>query len=251
MSGGLNSHRQISRLGLSGFIFANLKRERGRSEHARKGSDMQRLGYTLIGLLFPAVISVTSAADGWGCPASALADPSHSKLISYLKTVQGKYPLGHCQIEIHACDPQQPATQDSELVADALIKDGKGRQIYIPFYAPNPKAGTAQQFQFLNNDSLRYTFIDRLYNPAVSQKGSWQIDFIRNRQNRRAALVAMEIGRDTTGDRRFCSGVDCLDYDVAICAAETHSWMDKVPAIFLKSHWWYWFTYGPSGDGDF
>ena len=73
-------------------------------------------------------------ADSRECSSSLMNDSSALEVIAFLHSVQGRFQLGPCQVEIHACDLFKKTTSEDSNIGDLLVTDVYGREGYLAFY---------------------------------------------------------------------------------------------------------------------
>lgn len=194
------------------------------------------------------IFHFTTHADPWACPPNALQNVDQVKLLHFLKNHQGKYSLGKCQIEIHVCNEDiklaeaaSSTSTKNELIADALVTNGDDDPIYIPFYTPSHNGATSDEFQFINDESFRYHFTDKLYKFENAVKKTLQVDFIQDEDSNKLSVIGIEstiFKINPNAPKYVLPG--STEEDFTICTDHSQSWFAQLPIVFQSSRWWYW-----------
>lgn len=136
---------------------------------------------------------VSSDAFSGICTEHVLNDPHLSKAIDFLKTFEGRFKLGSCEIELQVCNSAGGSDSGIEnLVADLLVTDKTGFQRYIPFYFSKYHSRLSSEVHHVFRRSFLYRFKDKNFDPASGATERWDVEFVKTSDLK--SLKYIEIG---------------------------------------------------------
>jgi|GEM_PF-5932943 hypothetical protein len=136
---------------------------------------------------------IASFAAAYACPKESFEDRDFKKGIEFLKSVEGSYKLGECQIEIKACDPSLPSREASNMYGEVFIKDRYNRDQYAPLYFQSEGLRESRAVIETYTNSSYYQFRDRLYDPLNGARESIYLDVYKNDKTGKLGKVSLGI----------------------------------------------------------
>jgi hypothetical protein len=134
---------------------------------------------------------VSSQVFAYACPEGSQKDGDFRKGIAFLKSVEGTYKLGTCNLEIKACDSTLPE-RSSNLIGEVFVKDVYNREQYAPLYFQDREMRESTATWEPYRNSAFYVFHDKVYDGLNGQSESIYVDIYKDEKT--GSLKKLSLG---------------------------------------------------------
>jgi hypothetical protein len=122
---------------------------------------------------------ISSQVLAYACPEGSQKDADFKKGIAFLKSVEGTYKLGSCDLEIKACDSTLPE-RSSNLIGEVFVKDVYNREQYAPLYFQDREMRESRTTWEPYRNSAFYVFQDKVYDGLNGDRESIYVDLYKD-----------------------------------------------------------------------
>jgi hypothetical protein len=126
--------------------------------------------------LFLFFILMPLAAQAYECPKYIQNNAKALKALDFVKRFKGQFQLGKCQVEILTCEGW---TEDdkSNPIAELLIVDGKGREVYATMSYPEFESEYISTKTSVSKRRLHFEKKDRLFEEEFGRTEVIRLEF--------------------------------------------------------------------------
>lgn len=132
-------------------------------------------------LQLAAVLFFSNAAfaGSYNCGANGLIEQKQIQAHAFLQSLQGKFQLGQCFVELYVCDPNQP-TEPGTTVGDMAVTDKYGKQFYVPFDFSNVQTERVTKVILNGRRMMHYEFIERLPDSNSGRTEAYRLEILKS-----------------------------------------------------------------------
>lgn len=127
--------------------------------------------------LFLFLWSLSLQAMAYSCPNYLKENSKALKVLDFIKSRQGQFTLGSCQVEIITCEEWEE-TNTLTPVAEILIIDRLGREAYMVLNYPQKETSFFSTKTQLNKKMLHYEKVDKLYEQEFGRTEATRFEMI-------------------------------------------------------------------------
>lgn len=120
-------------------------------------------------------------ADAYRCGAEGLKDPEAQMAYQFLKSIEGKFKIGSCTVELHMCDAQAPHEEGSSTVGDIGVTDIFGHFFYVPFDFSLVATRRVEKVIKNGRRMVHYSYYDKIPDRRHGKKEFYTIEIVKSR----------------------------------------------------------------------
>lgn len=121
---------------------------------------------------------VVCFADASICDKKIVAIEKNRQVIEALRSYQGRFQLGECQVELHICDDEKSEENRGSLIGDILITNTKKEENYIPIFLGDNSRQTS--IRVVNTKVMfNYFMQDRIKNPISGNLDEYRLEILK------------------------------------------------------------------------
>lgn len=148
-------------------------------------------------ILFLLLLIPSVRCWAYSCPS---ASPEDQRIHQWLSRFQGQMDLGECRIEIILCNPNDVRPGSSPL-AEILITDSFGREIYAPIYSQSQSHPNLKVRHILNRRMFHYEYKDLFFEQEEGRTEVYRLE-LRTKWNDTTDLEQLDLGKYSTNKGR-------------------------------------------------
>jgi len=125
------------------------------------------------------IYSATARADSYVCGADGLKTPAARTAHAFLASIQGRFQLGRCFIELKMCDTTEP-TEFGSTVGDIGVTDRYGQFFYVNFDFSQVQTEKVKKVILNGRRMVHYEFIERLPDPINGRTEAYRLEIVKS-----------------------------------------------------------------------
>lgn len=149
----------------------------------------------IVSLILGALLPLTVQAGFYSCGEDGISSDAGLRAHGFLASLQGRYELGDCQIELQMCDATAPV-ENGSIVGDMAVTDKYGQSFYVPF--DFSRVATEKVKTVIKNGRrmVHYEFIERLPDENSGRTEAYRMEILKSEDL--SEVVSLELGVYTT-----------------------------------------------------
>ena len=131
----------------------------------------------VIGLML--LLARFADADSYICGADGMNSEPSRKAHEFLSSIQGKFQLGRCFIEIQMCDTAEPM-EFGNIVGDIGVTDRFGQFFYLSFDFSRIQTPTVSKVILNGRRMMHYEFIERIPDARSGRTEAYRLEIVKS-----------------------------------------------------------------------